>query len=493
MALVTVDEKVTYSELDALSDAYAAFLQSRAVVPGDKVLACMHNSVSSVALLLACSKAGAVFCPANWRLSCEELAALLDVEPFALAVVDASLLGVLSNAVDHSRCDIDIVLNEELDRKGAAFKPIDEIIDDSDIALQLFTSGTEGVPKGVLLSHDSLCLYAEAYSKASDWRCDDVYETSANIFHMAGFSAIVGLLLGNTVVLMDRFRMNDFIGFMVRERVTRVSLVPTLIMSIIHQPTFNPADFDNVRRLVYGGAPMLPQQLSEVGDKLSCAMEVAYGSTETCNISILTPSDHARIMRGDLPIEKLSSVGKPIEDVEVKIVSSKGERLPVGETGEIVVRSPYMYRGYSNAPEVVGIDGEGFHHTGDVGYLDADGYLYLVERKHDMIVCGGENIYPKEVEKCILDMEDDVRDAAIVGLANEYWGEIVVAFIVKQPGSSVEAHDVVDFCKRKIASYKKPKRVYFVESLPLNSNGKVDKRRLRRSAAELEQRSVLAN
>ena len=152
-----------------------------------------------------------------------------------------------------------------------------------------------------------------------------------------------------------------------------------------------------------------------------------------------------------------------------------------------------MYRGYSNAPEVVGIDGEGFHHTGDVGYLDADGYLYLVERKHDMIVCGGENIYPKEVEKCILDMEDDVRDVAIVGLANEYWGEIVVAFIVKQPGSSVEAHDVVDFCKRKIASYKKPKRVYFVESLPLNSNGKVDKRRLRRNAAELEQRSVLAN
>ena len=182
---------------------------------------------------------------------------------------------------------------------------------------------------------------------------------------------------------------------------------------------------------------------------------------------------------GVLPEEKLLSVGKPLPEVAVRICDQDGKEMETGEKGEITVKSPFLYQGYSNAAAAPALDADGYHHTGDIGFRDTDGYVYIVDRKHDMIVCGGENIYPKEVEICISKMANCVRQVGVVGKADPVWGEIVVAFVVRQRGASVTEEDIISFCKHNIASYKKPKKVVFLEEMPLNSNGKIDKQALR--------------
>lgn len=486
-AVVNKRQRITYQNLDIRSTRIGGVIRDILGVEQKKVLILAHNSIPVLEVILGCFKVNAVACPINWRLSPYELSTILQQEKFELIFYDKETCTTLHQALD--LCEIQIT---KVRLGGLKYQSMMEFLvydqrqmeedvrrNIGDIAIQYFTSGTTGIPKGVLLTHESLRQYFESYTRCSGWDKDDVYQTSANLFHLSGFSALISLLLGNTLVLMDRFDLYDFLDTMEREHTTRVSLVPTLITNILHCSRFSEYDFSSVRKIVYGGATMLPAQIEEASKRLSCQLEIAYGTTETCCISALTAEDHQRILMGVLPEEKLLSVGKPLPEVAVRICDQDGKEMETGEKGEITVKSLFLYQGYSNAAAAPALDADGYHHTGDIGFRDADGYVYIVDRKHDMIVCGGENIYPKEVEICISKMANCVRQVGVVGKADPVWGEIVVAFVVRQRGASVTEEDIISFCKHNIASYKKPKKVVFLEEMPLNSNGKIDKQALR--------------
>lgn len=333
-------------------------------------------------------------------------------------------------------------------------------------------------------THNQLVEYARVYSVASGWKADDTYLTCSNLAHLAGFSCFISLMLGNTLVLFDRFEATSFVAAIQDQHVTRVSLVPTLIVRLLEDPRFSADDLAAVRKIIYGGAPLPSGQAERIVDSLPCDFEVAYGSTETCCISVLTGDDHREAVSEHAHLGRLESVGRPLSCVEVAIVDADENPVQAGCIGEISVKSPLMYQGYSTGDAQRAMTSKGFHRTGDMGYFDEDGYLYIVNRKHDMIVSGGENIYPSEVERCISKMSDSVQQVCVTGLPDSTWGEIVAAFIVPVAGASLLSEDVVSICRSNIASFKKPKRIYFVDSLPLNDNGKVDRKALKQFAIE---------
>lgn len=488
IAVVFQKQWITYQALDARSTQVAGMLQDLLSEKQKKVLILSHNSIYYLEVLLGCFKADMVACPVNWRLSPYELAAILTQEQFELIFFDKYTCPILQEALGICELQINQVrlggLRYESRMKLFSYDQwgMDEALDrnNQDIAIQYFTSGTTGIPKGVLHTHRSLMKYVKHYTHVSHWNSNAVYETSANLFHLSGFSCLISLLLGNTLVLMDHFDMNRFLTAMEEEHASRMSLVPTLIVSIINSPEFKHYNFSSVDKIVYGGSTMLPSQIEEVSKRMSCEMEIAYGSTETCCISILTSEDHRKVLEGVLPKKKLSSVGRPLSCVSVRVEGENGESLPPNGIGELLVKSPFLYEGYSNKNVPRRLTSDGYHHTGDIGYLDEDGYIYIIDRKHDMIICGGENIYPKEIEICISKMANCVQQVSVVGQPDDVWGEIVVAFVVPKPGAVVTEEDIIAFCKHNIASYKKPKRVFFVDSLPLNANGKVSKETLRK-------------
>lgn len=501
-AIVFGDEAIAYEELDARGSAFGMELRAAASGAasdaGGKVLILSRNSIDCIIAFLGCFNAGFAACPINWRLSPKELSCVLRRERFELAVVSKEFVGAFRKACelceDETNC---VVLENAGIRCGSASsaelangtsfsgaKTLGAPAPTPGVAIQFFTSGTTGAPKGVPHTHDQLVEYADMYSSVSDWRADDTYLTCSNLAHLAGFSCLISLMLGNTLVLFDRFESESFVAAIRNRHVTRVSLVPTLIVRLLEDPRFSADDFANVRKIIYGGAPLPSGQAERIIDSLPCDFEVAYGSTETCCISVLTGADHREAVSEHAHLGRLESVGRPLSCVEAIIVDADDNPVQSGCIGEIAVKSPFMYQGYSTGDAQRAMTSGGFHRTGDMGYFDEDGYLYIVNRRHDMIVSGGENVYPSEVERCISKMSGLVEQVCVTGLPDATWGEIVAAFVVPVAGVSLLSQDIVSFCKSNIASFKKPKRIYFVDSLPLNDNGKVDRKALRQFAIE---------
>lgn len=486
-AVIFEKQRINYQTLDIRSGQVAGMLRDILKEEQKKVLILAHNSILCLEVMLGCFKANMIACPVNWRLSPYELSTILMQDRFELVFFDRACCALLQRTMEI--CDLQI---EQIRLGGLKYESRIEFFsynhqeleqitkrDKNDVAIQYFTSGTTGIPKGVLQSHDSLLQYVNSYTRVSQWQSDAVYQTSANLFHLSGFSCLISLFLGNALVLMDHFSMDKFLSAAVNEGSTRISLVPTLINAILRDPRLPNYDLSHVEKIVYGGSAMLPSQIQEVSQTLSCQLEIAYGTTETCCISVLTSEDHQMILDHRALERRLSSVGRPLPEVHLRVEGEDGQELPPNEIGELLVKSPFLYRGYSGANVPKRLTADGYHRTGDVGYVDEEGYVYIVDRKNDMIVCGGENIYPKEVEICIAKMANCVNQVSVVGQPDPIWGEIVVAFVVLKPGMTATEDDIITFCKHNIASYKKPKRVFFVDQLPLNANGKVDKGVLR--------------
>ncbi len=471
-AVVHRDTRVNYTRMLAGVNAYAAFLQ-RHTAPGTSVLILAHNSIEQIQLLLGCFAVGRIACPVNWRMSKQELSELMKSADFSLCFYGAECKDLLFGAMELSGDPIraeEITAVPPTQDSGRFYPPQP----DEHYALQFFTSGATGAPKRVVHTHGSLTRYAQTYTRISDWTADDVYQTQANLFHMSGFSAVICMLLGGTLILMDRFREEVFFRTMERERCSRISLVPTLISKCLSTGVFHKYDFSSVRKIVYGGSALPLGQVQRTLSECACSLEEAYGTTETCNVSVLSGEDHLRAIRGEADETILQSVGKPIPGVEILLLDE--ERRPVTEgIGEVAVRSPFLLSRL-DGPAAQNYLDSGFYCTGDIGRFDENGYLYLIDRKNDMIVSGGENIFPREVENCISRMADDVSMVSVIGVPDNYWGEKVVAFIVRYPGSQVTEQEIIDYCRSQIASYKKPQRVYFVDRLPLNSNGKINRK-----------------
>jgi len=469
--------ELTYAELDDRSSRLAQALLDAGVRAGSRVAYLDRTAPEIVELLFATAKIGAVTVPLNWRLAPAELAAVVDDAQPPVLVVGETYVPV---AEEIGRPE-PIVVGPRYEEWIAAYDAVDPHVpaESSDTVLQLYTSGTTGVPKGVLTTHRNLAAAAET-SPRWEFDADSVSLTALPMFHIGGIGwAFLGLWNGATTELVSEFVPEDVLDVIEGRQVTNAVLVPTMIQTLLGVPGAADRDYSALRSIAYGASPITTPVLKAALRTFGCSLYGIYGLTEsTGGVIQLDPADHDP----DGPREHLlRSAGRPFPWVELRIADPlTGAERAAGETGEVWVRAPNVTPGYFNRPQetAAALTADGWLRTGDGGYIDADGYLFLTDRIKDMIVSGGENVYPVEVEEA-LSQHPDVAEAAVIGIPDERWGETVKALVVVRPGSAPTVDELIAFARERLAGYKLPRSVDFVEELPRTPSGKVLKRELR--------------
>lgn len=485
-ALVFGGRRTTFAELERRCAEAAAALSAEGVRPGDRVAWLDLNSDRTYEMLFACARSGAVFCPLNWRLSVSEIREILeDAEAEILFVgkrfFDAADQLVLPSlrkivAIDGVRegweSYSDWRVRHGVHAAASASAP-------GDPAIQIYTSGTTGRPKGVVLSNGALLTTGKESDGEmvwNDWRSDDVSLLTMPCFHIAGLRwGVMGLLPGAATVIMPEFSPDGVIDMIAVHRITRLFLAPTAIRLVLQAAEKRDVDFSSLKLIWYGASPISPDLLKEAMRVFGCEFVQTYGMTETgAQATFLPPDDHDP--RGN---ERVRSAGKALPGVQIRIVNEKGAALPAGAAGEICIKSPSNMLGYwRREEETRAVLRDGWMRTGDAGYMDADGYVFIQDRIKDMIVTGGENVYSTEVENAVA-AHPAVAETAVIGVPDEKWGEAVKAIVVLRPGAEASADEIIAYVKSRIASYKAPKSVDFVDVLPKNPAGKTQKNTLR--------------
>jgi len=351
----------------------------------------------------------------------------------------------------------------------------------SDIAVQLYTSGTTGPPKGAMLTHDNFVSMRRLSQQAdvawSRWKDDDITLQAMPVAHIGGTGfSIWALFYGVKTFVAREFDPLKVLDFIEHERVSKLFLVPAAMQFIVRQPRARQIDYSRLGTVMYGASPIPPQLLAECIEVFRCGFVQMYGLTETTGTVVaLAPEDHD-LRRPEL----LRAAGRPLPGVELAILDANGRHLPTGAIGEIAIRSPATMAGYWNLPDATraAIDGERWFRSGDAGYIDASGYLFVHDRVKDMIVSGAENVYPAEVENAIFG-HPAVADVAVIGVPSDKWGEEVKAIVVLKPGAAADAQSIIDWTRDRLAGFKTPKTVAFVAALPRNASGKILRRELR--------------
>ena len=472
------DRAVTYGELDERSSRLAQALLATGVRRGSRVAYLDRTGPEVIELLFAASKIGAVLVPLNWRLTRTELAVVLDDAQPPVLIAGSGYATVAKELAGAAQV---IVVSDAYEDWLAAHEPADpgERGDSSDVVLQMYTSGTTGVPKGVLTTHRNLAAAAETSPR---WEFDSssISLTPLPMFHIGGIGwAFLGLWNGATTILVSEFVPDAVLDVLERERATNAVLVPTMLQLLTAVPGAASRDYSALRSIAYGASPITTPVLKAALRTFRCSFYGVYGLTEsTGGVLQLDPDDHDP----DGPREHLlRSAGKPLPWVELQIADPEtGRKLGPREVGEVWLRAPNVMAGYFDRPEetAAALPGGGWLRTGDGGYLDEEGYLFLTDRIKDMIVSGGENVYPIEVEEALA-QHADVVEAAVLGVPDERWGEAVKALVVVRRGSSLEPEELIAFARERLAGYKLPRSIGFVEELPRTPSGKVLKRELR--------------
>jgi long-chain acyl-CoA synthetase len=376
--------------------------------------------------------------------------------------------GALSNALCYE---------EEL--AGVQVAGVELAAGESNTFAIFFTSGTTGLPKGAMVSH--LNLEANGYNQmiADGSLAEDVNLVATPLYHMGAlFMSVTYMMLGCTHVILEKFDPADWLDLVAKESATVSLLVPTMINAIVNAPQFERADVSTLRLIFYGGGPMPPAVLDRALEKLPCGFTQGYGLTETLEATFLVAKDHLPDGTDDQR-RRLKSAGREAVGAEIRIVGPEEDELAANQVGEILVRSRSVISGYwQNMKATRETIRDGWFHTGDLGYLDDQRYLFVVDRLKDMVVSGGMNIYTKEVEDILYD-HPAVLEAAVYGIPDETWGERVTAAVVLRPGVAATADDLADHCCRYLAGYKRPRTFHFLDSLPKNPSGKILKRELR--------------
>jgi acyl-CoA synthetase (AMP-forming)/AMP-acid ligase II len=473
--------QTSFAEFDSKTNRVANALKALGVRPRERVAYLGKNSDIYFELLMGAMKANVVMAPVNWRLAGPEVAFIVEDCKAALLFVGPEFITQVRNIRAQIGSVRTIITTEGgapewpdyaawRDAQSADDPKVE--IGPKDIAIQLYTSGTTGKPKGAMLSHGNfLNLVNTGDGEKPDWNqwtTDDVSLVAMPIFHIGGSGwGVLGLYHGAKGVIAREFDPTKVLDFFEQSGITK--------LFVVRQPRARSVDFSKLKYMLYGASPIPAALLKECIEVFKCGFVQMYGMTETTGtIVALPPEDH---IEGS---DRMRSAGKALPGIELAILDANGNRLPPGEVGEIATRSGSNMTGYWNLPEATArtLGADGWLRTGDAGTMDADGYLYIHDRIKDMIISGGENIYPAEVESAICD-HPDVAEAAVIGIPDDKWGEAVKAIVVMKQGKTATATDIINFTRERIAGFKTPKTVDFLEALPRNPSGKILRRHLR--------------
>jgi fatty-acyl-CoA synthase len=471
----------TYADVQRASWQVARALRRSGVRPGDKVAILSANDPVAFSCVFGIARAGAVWCPINPRNEAAENRELLDLFDCTCLIFQSAFTPLVRRISPDLRKLETLVCLDQAAPGAVAFADWVAGLPDEpweaapadDTALIAGTGGTTGKPKGVMLTGRNIENMAALTLMSYPFAGRPVYLALAPLTHAAGVLCFPIMALGGEIVIMPAPDLGEYLALVGRHRVTHSFLPPTVIYMLLDHPGLAAADLSSLQCLWYGAAPMSPARLEEAIAKIGPVMGQLFGQTEApMMISTMAPADHFRA-DGTLATERLASAGRPAPLVTVAIMDEGGRLLPTGERGEIVIRSSLVMAGYYRDPAASAEAGRhGWHHTGDIGYLDGDSYLFIVDRAKDMIITGGFNVYSVEVEQALM-QHADVQDCAVVGLPDDKWGERVTAIVQPYPGRDIAVAELVAFVKERLGSVKAPKQVEVWPDLPRSKIGKV--------------------
>jgi acyl-CoA synthetase (AMP-forming)/AMP-acid ligase II len=492
-AIVSGADRFTYADTFARVRRLAGALERLGVTRGTRVAALHTNSHRYVEAYYATAMLGGVFVPVNYRAKRPELEHMLKSSEAQVLFVGERYLDEVESlraALPRLRTLIgfdvtggrvpafETLLADAPEREDEA------AVDDADTSILMFTSGTTSLPKGVMLRYGDFSAYVTANVELADGTPRGAALLCAPLYHIAGATNMMTTIwTGRKLVLQPQFEPRGWLDLVERERVTHAFVVPTMMKHLLDQPDLAARDLSSLEVLSYGGAQMPFPVIRRAIERFpkNVGFVNAFGQTETTStLTVLGPEDHR--LEGtpaeiELRTKRLKSIGRPLPDVEVRVVDDQGVALPAGEVGEIHVRTPRAMKGYAGATDSP-FTSDGWLPTRDMGWIDDDGYLYVAGRKDDMIIRGGENIAPAEVE-AVLVSHPAIEEAAVVGVPDDEWGQRVAAFVALRPGAAATAEELGEFCRDRLASFKKPELFRFLPELPKNPMGKILRRELR--------------
>ncbi len=485
IAVYANDTPYTYKALNERINKLANILLERGIKKGDRIAVLMHNSIQYVEIFFAVSKIGGILVPLNWRLATPELEFIIKDSKSRLFIFEGDFLESVTKmkkkiSLEHYICCSDrlerdhhtlpywIEDYESLMEGASCDKPIVSWQSgDDDTHIIMYTSGTTGTPKGAMLSHKKTFYNVLNANIYFDLTRKDVAIIARPLFHSGGLIVELAPVLykGATIIIKRRFSPEDILKTIEAYKVTILELPATVYNFILHECDISKYDISSVKCFFTGGERVPLSLLNSYAEK-GIHISQIYGLTEASTLFWLPY---------DMAFRKMGSVGKPVFHAEVKIVDEMGEPVPKGVVGEIIVKGPVVMNGYWGKPDLTKkVIKDGWLYTGDLAMMDEEGFVFIVDRKKDMFISGGENVYPAEVEKAILN-HPDVHDAAVIGVEDEKWGEVGKAFIVLKSGKETKEEDIYRFLNERLARYKIPKYIVFVDRLPKTASGKIRK------------------
>ena len=489
--------RTVFEELQERTNHLANSLADLGVGFGDRVATLQVNTSAVVEAALATAKLDGVFVPLNFRVKADELTFMLNDAGPGVLLVGSRYLDLVESILPDLKSVKHIVA---LEGQHGSWPSYDDLVaggspeerfptaDDEDLAVLMFTAGTTGFPKGVMLTHNSFSSYILANVEPADPEIEEKNLLTVPLYHIAGLQAVLAAVYsGRTLIIQRQFEAREWMELVQQEQVDRAMMVPTMLKQLMDHPDFHQHDLSSLKVITYGAAPMPLEVIRRAIQELpGCRFINAFGQTETAStITMLAPEDHdipkdATPEEVERRLKRLISIGKPLPDVEVRIVDEDAKGVPPGEVGEIVARGSRLMKGYWNQEAATRETmRDGWLYTGDLGYQDEEGYIFLAGRAKDFIKRGGEMISPEEVEQVLM-AHTAVDEAAIIGVPDVDWGERVRAVVVLHPGAQRPTEEeLIEHCRQRLSSYKKPESVVFTDELPRNPMGKVLKRVLR--------------
>ena len=499
-AIVFEGKRYTFSQLNERVNRVGNALLNLGVQKGDRVAMLQVNTNQCVETYFAVAKIGAIYVPLNFRAKGNELTYMLNSSESSTLFIGERYIDLV-NSIKPELASVKNFVSLDSKYDGMLYyedmiktAPADEIIidiGDEDTTILMYTAGTTGFPKGVMLSHNSFAIYVLENVSPPDPVVEEGNILTVPLYHVAGIQAMMAAIYGGRTLVMERqFEAKEWLGLVEAEKANRAMMVPTMLKQLMDHPEFSKYDLSSLKVITYGAAPMPLEVIRRAVELFPGVSFInAFGQTETAStITTLSPEDHnitGTDEEKEKKLKRLSSIGRPMSDVEMKIIDEESNELPAGEVGEIVARGPRVMSGYWKDEEKTEqtIDKDGWVHTGDMGYMDEDGYFFLAGRATDIIIRAGENISPEEIEG-VLHSHPKVDEAAVIGVPDEEWGEVPMAVIVVKKGEESTAEELMEYCRANLASFKRPRSVVFVDELPRNPMGKVLKRVLREQYAE---------